>query len=274
MQAKEKPKTSNAGPAFVRKEKVVPKWNIGDKIPVETTRSQSIPKECVGIVIATGGQVRQLTVHRPIGVTPLSNDDWVITPTGDIKQLLSRQVDPNREKIERARTQVVDEFLIQKGILERDTDSGILYFSGYREKCRKDILKDAHAFQKSNPKGSYLDYVPKAIAEKEELIRELRSTEEFKSFLEVNGPKSTFQTASGPLGERIQLAAAHLQGLTADQIGDALVRATYGLAPVEVHNVSSMGAAAAPGKYAGTTAAPPTTGKTGVSGASSSVMKT
>lgn len=274
MRAKEKPKTSNAGPAFVRKEKVVPKWHIGEILPVETTRSQHILKECVGIVIATGEQVRQLTVHRPIGVTTLSNDDWVITPTGDINQLLSRQADPNRERIEKARAQAVDDFLVQKGILERDTNSGILYFSGHREKSRKDILKDARVLQKSNPKGSYLDYVTKDIAETEELIRELCSTEEFESFLEANGPKSTFQTASGPLEERPQLAAAHLEGLTADQIGDALVRATYGLSPVRAQNMSLTGSAAAPSKLTGTTATPPTTGKTGVSGASSSVMKT
>jgi hypothetical protein len=229
MSAKEKPKQDIKANTFIRKEKVIPKWHVGENtLPVEAIQSQSV-KGALGIVIALPGHVRSVSIHRPIGQSGLEDDDWVITPTGEVTELLSRQEDPDGKKIEVARQKFSDEYLITAGCFERNATTGLLHYVGMPAKSRRDFLKSANAAQKSDPKGSYLEHLHVEWAEIEERARILKDSFAFKEELEKSIPRSSFVTASGPFSDRPQRSAARLKGKTAEQVADIAYRAIFDL---------------------------------------------
>jgi hypothetical protein len=268
MSAKEKePKQGIKANTFIRKEKVIPKWHVGEStLPVEAIQSQSV-KGALGIVIALPGHVRSVSIHRPIGQSGLEDDDWVITPTGEVTELLSRQEDPDGKKIEVARQKFSEEYLISAGCFERNATTGLLHYAGMPVKSRRDILKTANAAQKSDPKGSYLEHLPTECAEIEERARILKDSSAFKEELGKAIPNSSFITASGPFSDRPQRAAARLKGKTAEQVADIAYRAIFDLStgthgvpvPPSGHGDPPRAAKLKPGATAD--AVPPTSGK-------------
>jgi hypothetical protein len=71
------------------------------------------------LVTLTGkaGMTVSFTVHHPIGITDLDEDDWVQTRTSEVRSLVSRSVDPEQGKVNSVRQKWRNEFLIKMGYL-------------------------------------------------------------------------------------------------------------------------------------------------------------
>jgi hypothetical protein len=82
-------------------------------------KPDSVPEPVV-IVISSGKFTRQLTIHRPIGTTPLGDECWIITQTGDVPTLLNHAKDPSYEKKAEARRALRKAVAIKLGLISED----------------------------------------------------------------------------------------------------------------------------------------------------------
>lgn len=183
------------------------------------------------ITVATGNHTVSYTVHRPIGVTDLDDDDWVVTPVGDIQSLLSRAVDPAQGEINKMRGVFKTSLLIESGLLIKDAEKGITYpvsvYTG--EKDRNALLNEADTtfsehkktrkeeYKKSHPNAtqddldrikfdkSRVDFLTDELRLHERKIAEFLSSEPIRRKIEEHAPQ-TYRTRSGPLMDRNQVA--------------------------------------------------------------------
>jgi len=207
----------------VKTEKVVTKWHTGEKpLPCAIQPSQLVP-HAVTIVVTTGSTKVELVAHHPIGQTRLGKGEWVLTPIEEVTQLLARKDNPNRQKVQEARSHLMTQLLVERQLLERRVDGSI----GYRGKSswpdRKQVLHDLHA-----KTGPWLgDSTLKEMETLEAAVVTGKETIAASGVLEKEYPDN-YTTASGPLGERPQVAIPGLEGLGHNEVMDRLLRRIYG----------------------------------------------
>jgi len=233
-----------AGAAFVRKEKVVPKWLYGEKLlPVETLQSQLLDDQ-VAVVVVHKNRVIELVYHHPIGrVSGTTDEDWVLTDTGEIQTLLARRENPDKQAIELLRSNWITEQLVGAGLLKREDDGTIhcVHESLRVPGGRKAVLKQF----KADPPT--LTTVQLAALEREEAaITDFRRDRNLRAESEKKFPDQ-YETAAGPLKDRVQSPLEPLKGLPGHSIVDGVIRLLY--------DGNLLGGASAPTKV-GTTGKP------------------
>jgi len=182
---------------------------------LEIKGSSSLRDAFLIIVGKPGGDTAvQLTFHHPIGKTPLEKDDWVATPTLEVKNLLQRAEDPFlAEKKKRAEQECFD-YAVSRGWLLRASD-GFNFWDG---QPRSDFKR----LQKGLEPDSFLAQVPSAL-EKIAVEEDIRSRRD-KLFEQIESVKSSYETKSGPSWDRSQVAIANLKGLTSSQVMDRIIQ--------------------------------------------------
>jgi hypothetical protein len=78
----------------VKTVKVPMSLSIIQETPVNVDMKAFKDHPGVTFVVSSGGYTLQGSIHHPIGVTPLDDDDWVFTATCDVPDLLLRSKDP------------------------------------------------------------------------------------------------------------------------------------------------------------------------------------
>lgn len=105
------------------------------------------------IAIATAEGSWQFTVSRPIGITDLAEDDWVINSTESMTQLLANREDPSQGAINQERARVRTQLAVKAGLLEiREVDGRNEVFYPMGVVPRNRILKDAEDALKDRKK--------------------------------------------------------------------------------------------------------------------------
>jgi len=202
------------------KEKVIPKWRLGEhRIPYPPQPSQLV-KDAVVLVIATGQSTTELVVHHPIGETNLQPDDWVATPIEEVSTLLARKDNPNKARIQEARSHKVMELLIANGLLK--TDNGTTEYADNPELGeRRLVLKDLR-----DPESDLTKEQRKLVEKLEKGILRFKTENNLQAVVEREIPDN-YQTASGPLRDRPQRAVKGLTGYSPAQVVDYLLERIY-----------------------------------------------
>jgi hypothetical protein len=184
------------------------------------------------VLVASTQYLEQLTIHHPIGITDLDNDEWVSTRTANIHYLLSRAEDPQQQKLNAVWQANRSEYLIAMSLLTKKDDK--IYYQSDLSRPRVEILDEAdhglkedrkshqaehdekHAgkpkkpvFKYSRTRDEFLNEVHRKF-EKE--IRSALNTKEAREFV-MRGAPQTYRTRGGPLCNEEQIAIPGLKGL-------------------------------------------------------------
>jgi hypothetical protein len=221
--------------SFIKKEK------MGKLDPEGTTRvgvkSSKPLKDCVVFAIGEAGSTgaEQFTIHRPIGITSLGDDEWVLSRSGDIPTLLRRSKDPGLEaRNEAIRLEMFKAVAAKKPDLLMCVEgaSGPLFYYPNDKETRDSRVRTARDLAKEkgvklSEKGAELKYIPFLAVEhqeKEDAIRREMSRPETKATAEAKVPKSSYQTCYGPLADKKQVAIPTFTGVKADRLMDMLIK--------------------------------------------------
>ena len=101
--------------------------------------------ECAVICTVTPWGFEQYTIGRPIGITDLSPNCWVLHDTDDIAGMIARQDDPDAQLIRGLRAKYVTSLQVAAAVLvEKDTlGEKSYYYPGRESETRNSILNDA-----------------------------------------------------------------------------------------------------------------------------------
>jgi len=192
----------------------------------------TVPKELkeafVIAVVDSNGVAEQYTVHRPIGITDLTDDDWVMTRTSELRYLLARTIDPAQKEIDRAIAKARTDYLVSKKLLlvtgektfyPPDVCGGkernLVFDEADAElKEAKRVHKAAHDYaQLGKPKaavyhgypGNRGDFMPKEAKDHEKKISDATASEDFKKLIAPIKARQTFRTRGGPNEDRSQI---------------------------------------------------------------------
>jgi len=193
-------------------------------------------KDAVVVVIATPDGVQQMTIHRPIGVTALSADDWVVTETSDVPNLLARAEHPEQKRVEEARS-IERRFLAAvaaQGLTVRGTGDqrvvegpGGLDFFAALASARRQAKAQAPAGTEV-PADAYKRLLPSdEVRAANEAYLTAIGSEAVRTQAEGAIPLPAYETRGGPLADRPQVARVNLKGKTRAQVKDALARVIF-----------------------------------------------
>jgi len=191
---------------------------------------------------------QQYTICHPVGITDLSDDDWVLIPTGEIPVTLSRRQDPNREEINKQRSVMRISELVEKGLLcSKKTESSFLVYypsdmvvprsahlneANTRKKAELRRLKlelsnlekgDAARKQVLNSEiqrcADILQFLPESVRAEEIKVRRFLNDPKVEERI-ANKHPYLHRTMVGPFGDQPQRAITGARGFPlADVIG-------------------------------------------------------
>jgi hypothetical protein len=183
------------------------------------------------ILVVTSSGTRQYTMHHPIGITVLDDDDWVLTPTPEVDPMLHRVRDPNQEEVNRNITAKKHKILVARDVLEIKNIDGkdVYFYKGFPAKSRNEYLEESSKritqitkdeeveFRTRHPivKGQKakvfhpspkdrINYLDSGVVPLEKLIREIEKEPQVKADLQQAGGQ-TFRTMRGPYGDQPQV---------------------------------------------------------------------
>jgi len=172
----------------------------------------------------------QMTVHRPIGVTPLADDEWVVTPSSDIQSLLDRSNTDERKRAQGQREKHIREAVVAASLGRKLDAAGkqVWVTSG------KDVAATIATFKKKASEEGYADnewayYLDPADKRDEERYKAGLKDQTFVSAAEVAVPLPAYDTKGGSLCDQPQRAVAYLKGKDLQQAKDAVIRRLVGL---------------------------------------------
>lgn len=202
------------------------------------------------IVFATSGFAKSYTLHHPIGVTKLTPKSFVLTPTTEVAELITRSVDPEGPENKVKKDKIINDYLIDQKILELKGDK-ICYpsDSGGEERkkriseCEKK-LGEQRAAEKSEhdaaaakatrrlPKFKFnkewREYLTDREREVEKKISEAKKSEDLRKKIKEQVPEN-FETKGGPNMDRPQEPLNLKSGgmeTALDEISRALMQCT------------------------------------------------
>lgn len=204
--------------------------------PDDKLRTELVEEKRLGTYLrvflgSSNGVRRETIVHRPVGITDLDGDEWVMSELSDITYLLSRTRDPRAQMIDAARSKWIEEQLLVDGLLKIVNDEAVLSVmnnpmsrAAYTKSLRE-AWKAAGNPNKSFDLATELSKSADPCAVKETEIRSRLATK-------LGGEadlkfKSAFRTCGGSREDRHQEAVKWAKGLTMTSVMDTLLN--YGI---------------------------------------------
>lgn len=207
--------------------------DAGKILDIKVTIPKDLGEAFVIAVIDRSGTAEQYTVHRPIGITDLAPDSWVMTRTSELRFLMSRREDSTQREIDRALAQARTDFLVSKSLLIKVGDKihyppsvsegeerNLVFDRAEAElKVAKRFHKDEHDHaQLGKPKaavyhgypGKREDFLEEQVKIHEKKIRDAVASEDFLKIAKPIKAKQTFRTIGGPNWDKPQVNSAHL----------------------------------------------------------------
>jgi len=162
--------------------------------------------EYLKIMICGPKGQQQITIHHPIGYTTLRGDDWVLTPSYEVPELLARADHPEAGARARFIEQQYDERGFAQGLLVQGPGGKFHPVTGKSITQMNADLKT----NKFNKPEEYATYV--AVVE---------MLQEIKQKCIAEAPKlDLYETKRGPNRDVPQCAVPALRGKTIDQVSD------------------------------------------------------
>jgi len=241
------------------------KLDAGKILDIKVSIPKDLGKEAFVIaVIGSKGITEQYTVHRPIGVTDLNDDAWVMTRTSDLRYLLARSHDPSQKEIDRAIAKARNDFLVAQGLLTSKGDkifyppsvmggkerNLVLDEADARLKEAKRIHKAEHDYaQRGKPKeavyhgfpGNRDEFLEDEALAHEKKIREKLSSEDFKKIVAPIKAKQTFRTRGGPNEDKPQVHSIYFPKGDVDKAMDGISKLLARAAVNPMPKVSAQG---------------------------------
>lgn len=158
--------SAQAKERVITREKRVPAKVIIGEVPDIDFRAGTGPlKGAVTVIMSDGRSSRHFVVHRPIGITDLPADAWVISPAEEVPLLLARAVDPNAQRTSQLRAEYREHLAtLCKPALLVYKEGVIAYPNGV---ARTDTVRAARQVAsredtggKGAPKPFYADFIP------------------------------------------------------------------------------------------------------------------
>lgn len=192
----------------------------------------------------------EVILHRPIGITDLDEDDWVLSEVSDMALLLAREEDPGAKKLQDIRLKVkIEKAVADNKIVDND---GILSYPGtgverkvFLEPLRAEAKKlaKAHAmalqaqsgYEPSAPaskKKTDNDFFRELLQSKSEVDQNAMAELEFSEYMKsdeleeyaVNLHPRTFRTKGGTFAENSQRALDWAKGMSEAQVQRTLAK--------------------------------------------------
>jgi len=256
--SKQQERKSNVAEDAVRARKMLDKNEPTKLNGVKSTplNLTTVPNKTLGehavFVLMTVTNRHQLTLSRPIGITDLSEDDWVINRTDDVMAMIKSSTDPAQGEINQERAQTRTRLAVDAGYLLSKEENGrhVFYYPNREDRSRNDLLDDARGAMKEwlGAKNSLLKetkdpgdrqritqeisrignspdhFMDETTAEAEEGLRQFYRMPEVEEFAMQEHPQH-FRTRGGPFGDEPQCALPAFNGLTIDAAVNKLARA-------------------------------------------------
>jgi uncharacterized tellurite resistance protein B-like protein len=219
---------------------------------------QPVPKElgdCAVVVIATRTTTLQFTISRPIGVTDLAEDDWVINRSELIPGMLARAGDPDQAKLNQSRVEIRTQLAVDAKLLNKVTGADgkvVMYYPHREDASRNALLEQARAMSKEavgqqealiaqlkadkEKQREYqkatsdlarmrdpVEYLDEVTALAETKLREFWSQPEIEKEIARSAPQ-IYRTLGGPYGNLPQVAAPGSKGLTVEAVAMNLAK--------------------------------------------------
>jgi Rad3-related DNA helicase len=195
---------------------VKPKFTLDTIVNVDLNGNKKLPGAFLVMVIAPGGVQRSMTYHHPIGYTNLSADEWVCTPTNDVADLLLRAVHPEEETVKKNRGKFRIE--MAQGCdppLLKMVGTNLCYPNGEN---RRDALSAAEAARKAYRSGlskkdlekdrkTAVEFLSQELQTAERALNNFYKSKECVKACEEKYPYSPYETCSGVLADRKQVAS-------------------------------------------------------------------
>lgn len=179
-----------------------------------------------------------MTVHRPIGVTQLEDDDWVVSETSDIPNLLARAEHPDAKRIEEQRSTerrflaaaAATGLVVSGAGTARSVEGpdGSDFFAALAE-ARRLAKAQAPKGQQPTPDAYKRLLISDEMRAANEAYLTAISSEAVRTQAEGMFPLPAYETRGGPLADRPQVARPSLKGKSRAQVKDALGRAIFNI---------------------------------------------
>jgi len=210
---------------------------IGPARVLNATWSEDSTLKGESFVLWLGGgksAPQQFTFHRPIGVTKLEANQWVATPTGELGLLLERKKSEDLARWERRGEQAIQAAVLAKATGRKLAPDGKTPIWVHKDAppIGATVQAAMAAAKAAGAKESeWVNHCDQAVRASELAYREALRTESLpKEWLGEN-PKPSFETRGGPLGDRPQVALAHLSGMSLAAAKDKVLRSLFGPPP-------------------------------------------
>jgi len=202
-------------------------------------------EEPIAVFIGVGSNIATYTLHRPIGITDLGNDEWVLSLGSEVETMINRRVDPDQAIINQQRGKVLTELTVKSGLLVKPTKESDVHYPPELKisEPRRTVLDSADAALKADKEkrraeyrlahpedrglnnfkytASILDFLPPQVRDQEEKIRAFGKTPDVLKALTTVVPQ-TFRTGKGANNNTPQEAVPGLKGLTQAQVAQRL----------------------------------------------------
>jgi len=168
-----------------------------------------------------------------VGVTALDKKDWVVTPTGEIPDLIARRDDPEEATIRANRERHRFEAAISSGLLTKVEETGVIHYPSGVERqstlaAARAAAKDAAKVAGAKPAPmAYLAHLSAERRVEEDAVRAFLASDAVVSASVEEFPDSGYLTRSGPLQNRPQRAQTYLTGMTRAQAEDEVVKQLF-----------------------------------------------
>lgn len=185
------------------------------------------------IILGIAPHLEQYTVHHPVGVSGLGDDEWVLTPTSEIHFLLGRREDPDKKARQESREAAALSNALKKGSLLQDVGEGVMYPT---KVPRHSVLAEA---RKRRGEGN-VDIMLLLSPQYQQLEKAARADlAEGKDVWDSFNP-DTFKTLGGPMADKRQEAHPRLRGKSAMQARDWFARTIFGIVEEDDEHVKSF----------------------------------
>lgn len=251
---------------FVKK-KVIGKLHPVSKSDIQVENDSQLKNQFVVICLGSPGNVKEIVIHRPIGISGLDDEtEWVMSEKADLPDLLARVKDPSEQRLQQERHAFMLKSLFdnKKLFLVDEKSDQYCYPSTKNDRTEvvnsaRQRLKEQRKLEKvqtesnslrkvaaivspligNNQTGKFSqpDYVSFILNRKDQddeiqVLIALRNPDLIRES-EEKFPQ-TFRTAGGPLEDRLQMAVGILEGVPTDRVESVLIKHLFSLRVLDV----------------------------------------
>lgn len=203
-----------------------------ENISVELLKDSDVGEYLRLFLGYVGGTANEIILHRPIGVTDLDKDEWVLSSPEEISHLKARSEDPNKPSILAERASMLREEAVNQNLLKL-VDGNLTYPSnGMVRSAYIAGLKKKHEDAHQNQKD-YKFILDLALAAEDPKDLSVQNEIAYRQWLKQYSPviekvfPLNYRTLKGPLADTPQAPISWLKGKRIGEVSNSVLK--YGI---------------------------------------------